>query len=343
MGNKKKWFIDAAFLFLIIGLTFYGMLHDEDPRQLLRLLDLADGRYWAAGIVLVFLFIGCESQILRILLRRVGESPKPGHCLVYSFVGFFFSCVTPGAGGGQPAQVYYMHKDGLNPGVTAPILLIVTVCYKFVLVLYGLFAMLFRPLETLLVNDGALLWCFAGWIVTLAVIGGIFLLILKPVLVKHLLDAAMRLAGHFIHAKRLEHFRDRLDRSLDKYREVTGFIHTNPMLFLEVVLISILQRTLLFSVTWLVLLSFGIRGNSIWMIIVLQAMVSLGTDLLPLPGGSGANEALFLLLFESICGEELVLPVLLASRGISYYGQLIISGLVTLHAKRVLKIRKSDR
>ena len=52
-------------------------------------------------------------------------------------------------------------------------------------------------------------------------------------------------------------------------------------------------------------------------------MISLGTDLLPLPGGMGASETMFMRIFPALCGGTLTLPVLLVSRGISYYGQLL--------------------
>ena len=38
---------------------------------------------------------------------------------------------------------------------------------------------------------------------------------------------------------------------------------------------------------------------------------------------------LFLKIFRPICGKELVLPVMVVSRGISYYTQLIISAVMT--------------
>ena len=33
-------------------------------------------------------------------------------CIQYSFIGFFYSGITPSATGGQPVQLYYMNKDG---------------------------------------------------------------------------------------------------------------------------------------------------------------------------------------------------------------------------------------
>lgn len=53
-------------------------------------------------------------------------------------IGFFYSCITPSASGGQPAQIYYMSKDGLDVSVSTLVLMIVTITYKAVLVLVGL-------------------------------------------------------------------------------------------------------------------------------------------------------------------------------------------------------------
>ena len=102
------------------------------------------------------------------------------------------------------------------------------------------------------------------------------------------------------------------------------------MMLLRVTLLTILQRCLLFAVTFCAMRSFGIAAGSLGSIVTLQAMISLGTDLLPLPGGMGASETMFMRIFPALCGETLTLPVLLVSRGISYYGQLLISAIFTV-------------
>lgn len=342
IGSKKKWIANLIFLVLILGLTCYGMLHDENPAELLRLLDQANGWYWLPGIALVVAFICCESLILRLLLTFVGQPVARGHCLIYSFIGFFFSGITPSAGGGQPAQIYFMHKDGLSPGLTAPVLVIVTICYKLVLVIYGLIALIVQPPVLTSAPELARLWYLLGFAATILAVGLFCMLIFWQSAVERLLRLLFRGAGHLFRPGRLERWHHRLEHSLEKYREVTDCMQKGPWMFLVVIGISFLQRTLLFLVPWLVLRSFGVVGVSLPSIVILQALVSLGTDLLPLPGGTGANEALFLMLFEGLCGETLVLPVLLASRGISYYGQVLVSGVVSLIAGTALRKKETS-
>lgn len=344
MGSKKKWILNTLFLLVILGLTCFGMLHGENPRELLHLLDAANGWYWLAGLCLVVAFICCESLILRILLDYVGESVRRGHCLLYSFIGFFFSSITPSAGGGQPAQVYFMHRDGLDPGITAPVLVVVTIFYKLVLVLFGLLVLILKPVEIMSAPEVARLWCFAGWLLNIGAVFVFCLLIFRASAVERIVKWMLGPLGRFVKRERLVRWGSRLEESILKYREVTDCMQKNLSLFVAVAAISIIQRTLMFAIPWLVLRSFGIAGGTLPGIVIMQAMVSLGTDLLPLPGGTGANEALFLLLFEGLCGETMVLPVLLASRGISYYGQLLVSGMISLYGAAVIgKRRKHDR
>ena len=101
---------------------------------------------------------------------------------------------------------------------------------------------------------------------------------------------------------------------------------------MHVFLITCIQRCFLFLVTWLTYRAFHLEGNSLPMITSLQAMISVAADMLPLPGGMGVSENLFLEIFQPVFGEQLVLPGMIVSRGIGYYTQLLASGIVTVLA-----------
>ena len=74
-------------------------------------------------------------------------------------------------------------------------------------------------------------------------------------------------------------------------------------------------------------------------IVVLQGMISVAVDMLPLPGGMGISETLFSSIFLPIFGAELVLPGMILCRGISYYTQLLISAIMTVAAHLVFRKR----
>ena len=122
MQGKKKWIFNIVFLLLVIALTLYGLFRGSDLAQLQMLIHQADFRWWLLAFVLVIAFILGESIVLHDIMRTLKAPHHLSHCFLYSFIGFFFSCITPSAGGGQPAQVYFMRKDHIDPAVSVPVL-----------------------------------------------------------------------------------------------------------------------------------------------------------------------------------------------------------------------------
>ena len=94
-------------------------------------------------------------------------------------------------------------------------------------------------------------------------------------------------------------------------------------------LITFLQRFALFFVTWFVYRAFGLHGASVYDVVMLQAVVSVSVDMLPLPGGMGISENLFLIIFKTIFVGSLLLPGMVLSRGIAFYVQLLFSAGMT--------------
>ncbi len=101
-------------------------------------------------------------MIIHYMMTSLGKKTKLHQCIRYSFIGFFYSCITPSASGGQPAQIYYMSKDGLDVSVSTLVLMIVTITYKAVLVLVGFVVLLFMGPVTLAYMGSSTLPALSG-------------------------------------------------------------------------------------------------------------------------------------------------------------------------------------
>ena len=162
-----------------------------------------------------------------------------------------------------------------------------------------------------------------------------------PGAVDRMLRWCIRHPGRLLGSQRIEKLEAWLTRWMAQDRSVSTCFGQKPLMLLRVTLLTVLQRCLLFAVTYIAMRSFGLTSSGIATVVTLQAMISLGTDLLPLPGGMGASETMFMKIFPALCGKTLTLPVLIVSRGISYYGQLIISAMFTVVA--VFTIGKREK
>lgn len=329
MKGKKRWAAELIFFVMVIAATAYGLFRGNDLSQVLHLVGSARWSWWVLGLFLVVLFICGESLILHDMMKTLKTPHRGSHCVLYSFIGFFFSAITPSAGGGQPAQVVCMKKDGIPGAVSVPVLMLVTITYKLVLVIYGAGVFLLRPQGIMTALTPVMGWCILGFVLNIVFITLYLLLMLLPGVILRVLDGLFACLSRFMDQERVESRRERVKAWVGRYGDAADCLRRHGGMLVRVIVLSLLQRTLLFCVTYVTLRSFGLGAGEGIRAVVLQAMISMSTDLLPLPGGMGASETMFLRIFPALCGAELLLPVLLVSRGISYYGQLLLSAGVT--------------
>jgi uncharacterized membrane protein YbhN (UPF0104 family) len=254
-------------------------------------------------------------------------------CVKYSFIGFFFSCITPGSTGGQPAQLYYMKKDNVDIGVATLVLLEITIAYKAILIMIGgILLVINKPFID--AYFGKAVWLlYIGMITNIVFVAGMMLVILNSKIIKNLCKYIIRIMEKLRLTKRADELIHKTEGAFYHYDRGAQFLKSNKLVMFNVFVITFVQRVALFVVTYLVYKAFGMNHFGVFEIVALQALISISVEMLPLPGGIGASENLFLIVFKHIFGPGLVMSGMLLSRGISYYGLLIISALVTIAAQ----------
>ena len=341
MHNKSfRAYFNWIFLIVLFVLTGLAIFQDQDPAQVLHYLQSADPVYIIPAVVCVVLFILGESVVIKQLLHSLGTRISFTHCSLYSFIGFFYSCITPSASGGQPMQVIAMRKDKIPVAVSTVVLVIIAITYKLVLVMVGLAVLLIRPQEIMYYLEPVEGFMHLGLFLNVIVITGLILLVFHPGALRRIAENTI----HFLHKIRPfrhpERIMDKLEQMAAQYDGTAQFYRSRPGIIISVFLITVVQRLLLFLVTWFAYRAFGLEGDRLVTIVTLQAMISVAVDMLPLPGGMGISENLFLTIFEPLFGAALVLPGMMICRGISFYTQLLISAVMTAAASFIIREKK---
>lgn len=343
MKKYKKILIDAILFFVIIGLTLYGVFHGEDLSGLKDAIKESNILWLIPAVPLVLFFIAGESIVIWHMLDCYGIYVKERFCFLFSAVGFFFSCVTPSATGGQPMQIYFMKKEDIPVPIATVILLVVTITYKFVLVVVGIG-----------------LWLFAGgflaeyvaearWVFYLGILLNVGCVILMCVVVFHpsfakktlILGAKLLERIHIL--KHKEERLDKIERSMNHYHEAAEFMSSHWGMIARVFVITVVQRFAMFAVTYFVYRAFSLNSMNFFEVMFLQVVISVSVDMLPLPGGMGISEGLFMVIFKKVFGEALLIPGLILSRGLGYYSELFLSAIFTLVAVVVFQVREHKK
>ena len=332
MKSRKKIIFNGVFLAVVFALTVYGVFHGEDLSSMMDAIHRADKRWLVPGIALVAFFIWGASIIIWYMMRSSGICLKKRTCFLFSSVGFFFSCITPSASGGQPMQIYYMKKEKISIPVSTVILMIVTITYKLVLVVIGVGIAIFGRGFLHKYLEGILPVFYLGLALNIFCVTFMTILVFHPLLAKAILVKGMKLLERLHLMKKKEGRLKKLEDSMDTYRNTAAYLKNNPFVIVKVIGITFIQRMALFAVTWFVYQAFGLHGTGFWEILFLQAVISVSVDMLPLPGGMGISETLFLNIFSPVFGG-LLLPGMVLSRGLGYYGELLISAVFTVVAQ----------
>lgn len=327
--NKKNVF-NAIFFLFIVGVTFYLLLKDQEIPLIVDSIKSTNVIYLILSIAAVIFFVCCESIIICYMMKKLHSPLKFGNCVKYSFIGFFFSCITPSATGGQPAQIYYMKKDKADLGVATLVLLEVTIAYKSILIFLGMLMLTIKKKFIVHYLGKKIFFLYFGIAMNIVVVVWLAMLLFHTKTVRKLVNKLIGFLSKKNFIKDKEGTLEKADTAFSKYNEGAIFLKKHKRIMAIVFSITFVQRIALFLVTYFVYRAFGLSEYGVIDIVALQAIISIAVDMLPLPGGIGASENLFMIIFRKIFGGTLILPGMLLSRGISYYALLIMSAMVTV-------------
>ena len=223
-----------------------------------------------------------------------------------------------------------MKKDGIPFTKSSITLLLNTITFKVVLLFMGMVAMIFYP--SLIFNNSTLftiIFLF-GIVVNVLMVIACLMLMYSKRWIKSITTFCINLGAKLHLIKDKDNKIQKLNEQIAEYHESAKYIKKNLHISLKVCAITFVQRLTMFSIAYVVYHAFGITGYNYIELVVMQLAVAIAIDSLPLPGGIGASEAMLLLVYKKTFGEDIAVPAMVVTRGLSYYFCLIISGIVVL-------------
>lgn len=323
--KKHKFILNICIFVAIMLLTFWSVFHNQDFTKIMDSVCQMSRQYMIVAVFLAIFFVAAEGCMICYLLKGIGEKTSLFRCISYSFIGFFFSGITPSATGGQPMQLYYMKKDGNSLAASSVVLMTVAVIYKFVLVLIGIAILLFwRASLKGYLKGYYWLYSFGLFLNILLVIILLFVMF-SPEVIKMILYKIEGILVGIKLLKKSDARREKLDHFLSGYQETVVFLKTHKRLIATTIICTFIQRFSVFVLTYVVYRGLGLSGSSMIDIILVQASIYIAVDMLPVPGAQGITEAMYYAVFGVIFLRKYLTASLCITRGISFYLLMVIS------------------
>lgn len=327
---KRKNLIGAMIFLLLAALTISVMLKGNDMGAVAAAAQELNVSYLVAAAAVALFFVSAEGMMIWYLMRALQEPVKIINCIRYSFVGFFFSGITPSATGGQPMQLYYMQKEGHKISNSTVVLMTVAVIYKFVLVVMGLGILLFyqKPLAGYL---GSYLYLYyLGLFLNTALVAVLLFVMISPRCFQGIITGGEKLLKK-LHL--LKHSKERTKKLIDmadQYHEAVLFFLKNKSKIVFVLGFTVIQRCSVFFMTWLIYKGLGMEGQSMLTVMIVQASVYIAVDMLPLPGAQGITEMMYKTAFALIFPGAYLTASMCITRGLNFYFLLMVSAVTAV-------------
>ena len=328
MKDRKK-IVEAVFFVTVTVLALSVLFRGQNWHSLFLLVRKSNPVCLLFAVFLGLLFVCMEGYMIWRLLRLSGNDATLPGCIRYSFVGYFYSGITPSATGGQPAQLYEMCKDGNNASDSTVVLMVVALFYKLVLVVIGLMlpvVWLGHMKEYL----GSWLGLYVvGIVLNVVLVALICGVMFSPRLILNIMCGVLAAGERCGIVKNGEKLRQDAAVFARRYRETTHFLKAHKGELVVTGAVTFLQRSTVFLITGMVYLGFGLSGSSLFHILAVQAAVYIAVDMLPLPGAQGITELMYRSVFAPVFSKGSLIPSMLISRGLNFYFLLLAGAGVT--------------
>ena len=332
MKKSAKLIRNFILFILLIIITFAVLLKGEDISQILNILASTKIQYVLVGILCMAVYISCEAINIGRTLKTLNEKSTFIQNLKYALIGFFFSAITPAASGGQPMQVYYMHKDKIAVSNSTLALLLNLTSMQVVTIGFALISICFNYKY---LNGVLIAFFIVGILLNLSALVLLLIAIISKRLSRGIINFVEKILK-FFKVRNIEAKKEKLESELEKYHESAVYIKQNKKIIIQLLLTTLVQFFVYYSVTFWTYKALGMNGANILEITSMQSVLFATVSGIPSPGAVGVTEGAFTEIFRNIYPGAMMSSAILLNRGINFYFFVIFSGIVTIinHLKR---------
>jgi len=335
----KKILVNLTIFILLIILTFSLVLKDQDVSQIFSVAAKVKKQYILFAVLAMSIYILGEAVNITRILKELGEKSKLISNIRYTLIGFFFSAITPAASGGQPMEIYYMHKDDISVANSTLALLMQLCSLQIVTITVGTISAVIH-FEVL--KSGLIYLLILGIILNSSALMLLIIAIFSKKLSEGLIKLAVKLLK-FFRIPNVEKKQEKLEKELESYQTSAKYIKEHKILMLKTVITTVIQMIAYYSVPYWIYLAFGLTEYNIFEILTLQAVLYATVSGIPSPGAVGVSEGGFLGIFRNVFPETIISSAMLLTRGANFYLFIIISAIIVMISTfREKKIEKKQ-
>lgn len=332
-ANKKVIVFDFMLIIIIFVGLFVYMVNVDGIDNMVQILHQVDYKWVAAGLVCLVIHWLCEAINLHTPLKKMYPNQRFTNSFKVSMLGQLFNNITPFSSGGQPMQAYELTKTGKRVSDSLSAMAMKFIITQTALVVSTLIVVLFEFEFFAGLMQNYLWIAIVGFAVNILAIVIVILAGIKKQVITFFTTPIIKLLGKMHIFKNPENTIEKLDKSIDNFREQFLFMKSEKRMVLKMFITAIVQSFAYYSITYMVYRAFGNTGITFWQIIPTQAFLLLIMTFIPTPGSGLGAEGGFYLLFNSVFQQGTINMSILFWRVYTFYLPIIVGTLFLIPTK----------
>ncbi|MEE0059551.1 MAG: lysylphosphatidylglycerol synthase transmembrane domain-containing protein [Acutalibacteraceae bacterium] len=337
---KKKISANLIFnLFVIVvsvALITYFCVSKDGLIDLLR-SDIKINIFWIATAVLCQLGnMIIDSYLLYLYIKERYDNFSFAEGIKSSFIGSFFSAITPSASGGQPMQVVFLSMKKIDAGYSSSCLIQKFLVYQITSTFFTVIALILE-FDFFIANvNTPILWLFliAGFFSQVVVTGLIMIASFNSKISRWLIRLTEKLLKNIRWVKNPEKHVKKLDEQIQLFHTANKSLVKSPKLMVISFVMIFIQILLIMLIPYCVYRGFSLDSATVVEIVCSQSFVTLASSMMPLPGATGAAELAFSVFYGMFFGTALLKSALLMWRIITYYAVILLCAPFSMLTKK---------
>ena len=346
-GGGLKYLIYILIVLIATAVSLISSLWGDNFWLVVNAFRGADWRYFILILGLVLFSYVLEALILLVFCRLYTRQYKFHQGIATSFIGQFYSDVTPGASGGQAMQIYTLKSQGIQVSNAASIMVMSFILYQSSLIIFDIVALAveWNKVISINVNIDELNWHLPMW--PLIILG--FLLNISVIFMLLAMSYSHKFHNFILHhvigflgklriVKKPDELRESLRVQVENFKIELKRLATNvPVIIIQVIfyMLILLSR---YSIPYFSAFTVHASGPmfdegfsfvNMLHVCFLTSFHQMVTGLIPLPGSAGVSELFYAYLFMGdFLGDGVLASSQIIWRTATFHIILVLSGFV---------------
>jgi len=303
---------------IVIGiLLMFKMTREligEDVKPFDEVIAGIDLPYLLAFFAVLLAVFALASFKYSLLIRTLDGKWRFGLSVKVMFIGKYYDNVTPLTTGGQPMQIYYLHKHGFSGGKAGAVVFARFFLHVMIWLTVAAVLMLSNSavLSTLDEASAQFLRAFGwiGWGVTAFMPIFVIVFTLLPRFAYKLTVVVVKLGAKLKIVKNKEKTIRKAIKTVRDFRASFVILKKSPLKLVLLVLACVVEVCAVFALPYFILLAFGDTSlpsgfSSFYDVMTLTAFSTFSVVFIPTPGNSGFVEGASTLAFRNVAASLL--------------------------------------